>query len=213
MLIWPMLIWIAVLVVSLAVLVKASDWFTGAAEAVGRAFGMPSFMIGVTIIAFGTSLPELVSSVIAVIDGASEIVVANVAGSNIANLLLVLGLTGIIAGHLRVYYEVLSVDLPFLAGSAMFLGLVAWDGTVGRIEAGLCLAGLAIYLGYALTSRPVRNDDGSDGEDAAPSFSVRGFLILRAPADTSSTIQSSSRGSNSSPPSSKRRAAGRSRTA
>jgi cation:H+ antiporter len=175
-----MLIWIAVLVLSLGVLVKASDWFTASAETIGRAFGLPTFVIGVTIIAFGTSLPELVSSVIAVIDGASEIVVGNVAGSNIANLLLVLGLTGVVAGHLRVYYEVLSVDLPFLAGSAMFLAMVAWDGTVGRFEALLCLSGLAIYLGYALTSRPVRTAEEEENDKSAAGLSVRTALVLIA---------------------------------
>ena len=69
------LTWIIVFVAGLAVLVKASDLFVVAAEKIGRAFGMPHFIIGVVIVGVGTSLPELVSSIFAVIGGTSEIVV------------------------------------------------------------------------------------------------------------------------------------------
>lgn len=75
-----------IFIVSLAVLVKASDTFTVAAEKVGIALGMNPFIVGVTIVAIGTSLPELVSSLLAVSEGASEVVVGNVIGSNIANI-------------------------------------------------------------------------------------------------------------------------------
>jgi cation:H+ antiporter len=149
-----LVVWSLILVVSLAVLIKGSDWFTVAAERIGLALGMPAFMVGVTIVAVGTSLPELVSSVLAVVRGAPEIVAGNVVGSNIANLLLVLGLAAIVDGHLRVRFELLNVDLPFLAGSAFFLALVLWDGLVSWPEAALCLAGLAIYLWYALRGKP-----------------------------------------------------------
>jgi cation:H+ antiporter len=107
-------------------------------------------------------MPELVSSVLAVIRGAPEIVAGNVVGSNIANLLLVLGLAGIIGGHLRVRFQLINVDLPFLAGSAFFLALVLWDGQVGRLEALLCLTGLAIYIWYALCGKPVVDDEPAD---------------------------------------------------
>jgi cation:H+ antiporter len=156
------LLWSSVLVVSLAALVKASDWFTASAERIGLALGMPAFLVGVTIVAIGTSMPELVSSVLAVVRGAPEIVAGNVVGSNIANLLLVLGLAGIIGGHLRVRFQLINVDLPFLAGSAFFLALVLWDGQVGRLEALLCLTGLAIYIWYALCGKPVVDDEPAD---------------------------------------------------
>jgi len=84
-----MLIWIIVFVVSLAVLVKASDLFVNVAEKIGQSFGMPHFIIGVVIVGAGTSLPELVSSVLAVIGGTSEIVVGNVLGSNMTNIFLI----------------------------------------------------------------------------------------------------------------------------
>jgi len=80
---------IIILIVSLFVLVKASDYFTDSAEKIGVAMGISQFIIGVTIVAIGTSLPELVSSIFAVLQKSTEIVAANVVGSNIANILLI----------------------------------------------------------------------------------------------------------------------------
>ncbi|MFA5580282.1 MAG: sodium:calcium antiporter, partial [Methanothrix sp.] len=73
----PVLFWALVFVASLAVLVKASDYFTDSAERIGISFGISPFIIGVTIVAVGTSTPELVSSVLAVVKGSSEIVAGN----------------------------------------------------------------------------------------------------------------------------------------
>jgi cation:H+ antiporter len=169
-----------VLIVSLAALIKASDWFTAAAERVGLALGMPAFVVGMTIVAVGTSLPELVASILAVLRGASEYVAGNVVGSNIANLLLVLGLAAIVDGHLRVRFELVHVDLPFLAGSAFFLALVLWDGEVGRIEALLCLTGLAIYGWYVLSAKPsVLTEPVSEAEQAPrPAWPRTGLVLL-----------------------------------
>lgn len=167
------------LVVSLTALIKASDWFTAAAERVGLALGMPPFLVGVTIVALGTSLPELTSSVLAVVAGASEIVSGNVVGSNIANLLLVLGLAAVIDGHIRVKFELVNVDLPFLAGSAFLLALVLWDGRVGVFEAALSLAGLAIYLWYAVRGRRTVEESEEDPPRRRPRPAwIRSSLIL-----------------------------------
>lgn len=144
---------------------KASDWFSDAAVRLGHRFGMPAFLIGVTIVALGTSLPELVSSLVAIYRGAPEIVAGNVVGSNIANLLLILGLAGVVTGHLRIAYNVLSVDLPFLAGSALFVGLIAWNSSISRGDALLCIAGFIIYFSYALSRQD--QDDQPDAADAA----------------------------------------------
>jgi cation:H+ antiporter len=141
---------------------------------------MPAFVVGMTIVAVGTSLPELVASILAVLRGASEYVAGNVVGSNIANLLLVLGLAAIVDGHLRVRFELVHVDLPFLAGSAFFLALVLWDGQVGRIEALLCLTGLAIYGWYVLSAKPsVLTEPVSEAEQAPrPAWPRTGLVLL-----------------------------------
>lgn len=176
----PLVLWSGVLLVSLVVLLKASDWFTHAAERLGLAFGMPRFLVGVTIVALGTSLPELVSSILAVLRGNSEIVAGNVVGSNVANLLLILGLAAIVGGRLRVYHDLVRVDLPFLAGSAFFLALVLWSGDVSRAEGVLCVAGLVLYLWYALVSKPPVDGEIEvlDHEIAAAPRRLRACLIL-----------------------------------
>lgn len=180
----PLLLWSLVLMVSLAGLIKGSDWFTRIAQRIGLALGMPAFLVGVTIVAVGTSLPELVSSIVAVAKGASEVVAGNVVGSNIANLLLILGLAGVVSGGFRIGYDIVGVDLPFLAGSTFLLVLVLWDGEVGRLEAILCLAGLAIYTGYALSSgHPQRGAEVSPAEERSrPRWAAWGLALLASAA-------------------------------
>lgn len=142
--------WSIFLVASLFVLLKAADLFTEKAGFLGRAAGMSSFLIGVTIVAVGTSLPELVSSVLAVLRGADGIVLGNVIGSNIANLCLVLAIAPIIAGHVQIRRQLISLDLPFLVAATVLLTLVVLSGTVGRIEALILLFALGVFLHFTI---------------------------------------------------------------
>ena len=115
--------WILIFILSLAVLIKASDYFTQSAEQIGLNLGIPQYVIGVTIVSIGTSLPELISSVLAVTKGVPEVVAGNVVGSNIANIFLILACGAIFSKQrLRVEKSLLPVDLP--AGKYMLvLGL------------------------------------------------------------------------------------------
>lgn len=147
-----LLLWIAVFIASLLALVLAAMHFTRCAERIGVYFGLPSFIVGVTIVAIGTSLPELLSSILAVTAGRSEVVIGNVLGSNITNVFLVLGLAAIVAGRLETVYDLVNVDLPFLGGSAALLAVTVWDGRFTSVEAALCLAALVVYLHYAVST-------------------------------------------------------------
>ena len=147
-----LILWIGIFIVSLAALIKASDLFTGAAEKVGRYLGIPSFIVGVTLVALGTSLPELVSSLFSVWMDSSEIVVGNVIGSNITNIFLILGCTAILGKNIKLKYEIGYVDLPLLIGSVLLLVLMLWDGVFSLFEALLCIAGLLVYLMYTVFS-------------------------------------------------------------
>ena len=98
----PLVIWIIICIVSLFVLIKAAGFFTDAAEKIGVYFGIPQFIVGVTIVAIGTSLPEIISSIFAVLRNSSEIVVGNVIGSNVANIFLVIGTAAIIGKKLKI---------------------------------------------------------------------------------------------------------------
>lgn len=144
--------WGALFIVALYVLVKASDTFTDSAEAIGLKYGIAPFIVGVTIVAFGTSLPELVSSIFAVIQGNSEIVVGNVVGSNIANIALVLAIAAIMSKKLVMSREIIKVDLPLLIASSAILTFLIIDGNFDWIEGIICLAGILIYTLYTIKS-------------------------------------------------------------
>ncbi|MBR9692426.1 calcium/sodium antiporter [Candidatus Woesearchaeota archaeon] len=144
----PLVAWILIFIISLAVLVKGSDWFTEAAEKLSHKLGISPFIIGVTVVSVGTSLPELASSIAAVLAGKSEIVIGNVLGSNIANILLVLGLGAVIAGKISTKWELRQVDFPVLFAATFLLVLMCLDGAFTLFEALFMLAGYAIYLNY-----------------------------------------------------------------
>jgi cation:H+ antiporter len=144
---------VALFGVSLGALLGASHVFTSAAERLGLALGISPFLIGATVVAGGTSLPELVSSVLAVVADEPGIVLGLVVGSNIANILLVIGLAAVATRPIRIERELVRVDLPLLMASAVFLVLAAWDGTVSWAEGVLGLAGLAIYVHFSLSTR------------------------------------------------------------
>ncbi len=151
--------WLIIFVLSLFVLIKASDYFTGSAENIGINFGIPAFIVGVTIVAVGTSLPELITSIIAVFNNSSEIVVANVVGSNIANIFLVLAVAAIIGKKLKIDYNLVNVDLPLLIGSAFLLLLCVWDGKFTWLEGLLCIGAFLIYLFYSISiSKPTNKE-------------------------------------------------------
>ncbi len=150
--------WIAVFGVSLLVLVKAAGFFTTAAEKIGLSLGISPFIVGVVIVGFGTSLPELVSSVLAVSANSSEMVIGNVLGSNITNIFLVLGIAAVFRREVRVKYDVLKVDLPILLGSSFLIAFTVWDRRFTLGEAGLCLVCLAFYIFSAISSsRPEKS--------------------------------------------------------
>ncbi|MGH0038375.1 MAG: calcium/sodium antiporter [Myxococcota bacterium] len=145
-------LWIAAFAAALAALVWAAGVFIRAAERIGLHFGLPPFLIGVSLIAVGTSLPELVSGVAAVLGGASEIAVGTAVGSNVTNILLILGVSALLGGGLTVDHELVRVDLPFLFGSALLLWMFGADGSLGWPEGIVCIGALSAYLVYAAST-------------------------------------------------------------
>ena len=138
--------------IALAVLLVSAKYFTDAAERIGIHFKIPPFIIGVTIVALGTSLPEVATSIIAVLQGHSEIVIGNVAGSNIANILLVLAITAIVAGQMKVDKDIINIDLPILMASVVFVFITTLDGQFTYVDGSICLIALITYIVYNLRS-------------------------------------------------------------
>jgi cation:H+ antiporter len=149
-----LIIWSLAFVVSLAFLVKGADWFVESAEKVGLALKISPFIVGITIVALGTSFPELASSLVAVLKDTTEIVAANVIGSNIANILLIVGLAAVATkSFLVVKRSLIDIDLPLLASVTVLFGFILWDGEITRWEGILLLLAFLIYLLYTIFQR------------------------------------------------------------
>jgi len=146
-------IWVLVFVISVGALVRGSHWFLHGAERIGLNLGLSPFVIGVLIVGIGTSFPELVSAIAGVIKGVPEIVVANAVGSNITNILLVIGVIAIIGRKLEVTKNLIDLELPLMAISTVLFLVIVYDGVVHPIEAGMLFAAYLIYLLYSVFSQ------------------------------------------------------------
>jgi cation:H+ antiporter len=142
---------IAAMAVGLGFLVLGSDLLVDAAVLIARFFGLSEVVIGLTIVAAGTSMPELATTVVAAVRGEREIAVGNVVGSNIFNALGVVGLAGVAGGAIAVPQTVLSVDIPLMFGvSVLVLPIIYTDSRVSRFEGATLLAGLVAYWTWLL---------------------------------------------------------------
>jgi len=133
------------LVGGLALLVFGAEWLIRGASRLALALGVPSLIIGLTVVAFGTSAPELAVSVKASLTGNGGIALGNVFGSNIANVLLILGLSASIT-PLAVSAQLIRVDVPIMVLSSLMVLGFAWDLRFSRLEGVLLLLSLAAYL-------------------------------------------------------------------
>ncbi len=170
-----LLSYIGLFVVSIVVLLKASDWFVDSSEKIGLSLGISPFVIGVTIVAFGTSLPELASSIVAVVNKDSAIVTGNVIGSNVANICLVLGVVAIVARGIKMDYAVLDVDIPVLVASALLLYVFTYDGVVNWVDGIFLMAMLVIFLISSF-----RSHKGDDSVKVDAGWKAYALLILGA---------------------------------
>ncbi len=140
---------------SLFVIVKSADYFTQSAERIGLYIGLSPFIIGTIILSIGTSLPELATSIAAVFQHHSEIVVADVVGSNTTNILLVVGLSIVFSKNTTLDHNASLVDLPILVASAFFVYLSFIEGSFNIIQGVFFLLALAVYVSYAASTKKV----------------------------------------------------------
>lgn len=149
-------IWIAVFIGALMVLTKSADIFTTNSEKLGKALGIPQFIIGISIVALGTSLPELSTSVLANINDHSSIVAADVVGSNIANILLVVGVTSMWVKKMTVEKNLIKLDLPILLAITALLIVTIYDGEFNGFEAIVMLLTYIVYIFYNFSEHRAR---------------------------------------------------------
>ena len=155
--------WIIIFIVSLGALVKGADWLIASAEKIGLALGLSPFIVGVTIVGVGTSFPELISSFVAVFKGVPDVVAANAIGSNIANILLIVGVSAVIGKRLIVTKSLIDLDLPLLAISTVLLLGIVWDKQITFGESLLMIITYGVYLLYTVLHKDIE-DSGEIAE-------------------------------------------------
>lgn len=144
-------------------LIWSADRFVEGAAATAKDAGMPSLLIGMVIVGFGTSAPEMVVSAMAAINGNPDLALGNALGSNIVNTGLVLGLTAIITPIL-VQSKIVRKEIPLLLLISSVLGYFLWDGSLTRFESVLLLVGFFSLIGWSIYSAMKGKGDKLEGE-------------------------------------------------
>ena len=139
----------ALTVAGLAMLCFGGNWLVGGGTTIARKFRISSFVIGMTIVAYGTSTPELAASIAAATGGYNEIILGNVIGSNIANVGMVIGIAAVLV-PLAVGRSAIRKEIPVMLGVSVLLVLVSSDGMLSAHDGILMLAGLGIFSVYTL---------------------------------------------------------------
>ena len=144
-------------------LIKGADIFVDSASQIAAKLKVPLIVIGLTIVAFGTSAPEAAISITSAVQGNAGITVGNVVGSNIMNILLILGISALIC-HLPVKETTFRYEIPFVAViTAVLLGLGIWNSSLDRIDGLIFIVLFAVFMGYLI--RLSKSGDSSAADD------------------------------------------------
>ncbi len=158
-----MMLPLVALVVGLMLLVWSADRFVDGAAATARHFGMPARLVGMVIVGFGTSAPEMMVSALAAYQGSPGIALGNAYGSNIANIALILGITALIS-PIAVHSQVLRKELPILAAVTALAAWQIWDGQITRLDAWILLAVFAGVMVWMTWQGLRKTEDALDHE-------------------------------------------------
>ena len=159
-----MLLSIAAIVVGLAILVWSADRFVDGAAAIAQHLGVSNLIIGITVVGFGTSAPEIAVSVIAVLEDVPGLAVGNAIGSNIANIGLILGITALLAPF-SVSSGLIRSEYPLLFAATAVLVWCLYDLQLDRLDGFLLLGLLVIIMGYMIHSHRSAKSEATDEDD------------------------------------------------
>lgn len=163
-----LLLQVFLLILGFSMLVKGADWFVDGAAGMAVKFGIPQLVVGLTIVAMGTSAPEAAVSITGAMNGAADIAVGNILGSNILNILIILGLTGFIT-NVAIQKSTLMLEMPFMMViTVVFAVLGLNDGTVGFVEGIILWVLFLIYLGYLFVLAKKGNQDEEEKQEERP---------------------------------------------
>lgn len=155
------LLQILLLAAGFVLLIKGADWFVDGSSAVAARFGIPQLVIGLTIVAMGTSAPEAAVSITAAVEGSAEITIGNIIGSNILNILIILGISSVIV-PLAVAKTTIRYEIPFMILITAVLLLLGLDGVVSLVDGIILIALFIAYLTYLFMM--AKKDKGSSEE-------------------------------------------------
>ena len=171
------LVW---LVIGFALLIKGADWFVEGASKLADRFGIPQLVIGLTIVAFGTSAPEAAVSISAALKGneAVALAIGNVVGSNIMNILLILGITATIT-PLVVQKSTLQYEIPYVILISVVLPVLGYfDGSVSRVDGLILSAFMIVYMLYLLRAAKKGNAVVDEVEKADENDSILKMIVM-----------------------------------
>lgn len=166
------------IILGLAMLVWSADRFVEGAASAARHFGLSPLLIGMVIVGFGTSAPEMVVSAFAAIEGNPGIALGNAYGSNITNIALILGITALLS-PIMFHSSVLRKELPILVVVTILAGWQLMDGDISRLDAIVLLLVFGMLMGWTIVEG-VRNKVDSIGEQTESELDVHGMPIRKA---------------------------------
>ncbi len=158
------------LAVGLAVLIMGAELLVRGASRLAAALGLSPLVIGLTVVSFGTSTPELAVSVQSSLSGQPDIALGNVIGSNICNILLILGIAATII-PLKVASQLIRIDVPLMIGTSVLLLLLAWDGQISRVDGALLFGGIIAYIAFTIYQN--HNEDDQEQADGIAITPIR----------------------------------------
>ncbi|MBQ9167872.1 MAG: calcium/sodium antiporter [Oscillospiraceae bacterium] len=158
-----MVIQLLLLVVGFVMLVKGADWFVDGASNIAAKFKIPQLVIGLTIVAMGTSAPEAAVSITAALQGSADITIGNIVGSNILNVLVILGLSAVII-PIAVAKSTVHIETPFLIVITVVLLLLGLDGTISLLDGIILVILFIAYLAYLLYMAKHNPEEPEEGK-------------------------------------------------
>lgn len=153
------------LLLGLALLYVGAEALVRGACALGLRFGLTPLVVGLTVVAFGTSAPELGVSIQAAVAGQGPLAIGNVVGSNIANIALILGVAALVR-PLSVKVSLIRVEVPLMIAASVLLWAFVWNGVLGRLEGAALFAGIIAFTVYSVRTARRQQDAEVDAEYA-----------------------------------------------
>lgn len=165
------------LVVGFVFLVKGADWFVDGAAGIAARMGIPQLVIGLTIVAMGTSAPEAAVSISAAFKGSADITIGNIVGSNILNVLIILGLASVIV-PIAVAKSTIRIETPFMLAITGLLLVLGLDGAITLVDGIILLIAFVAYLTYLFVCAKINPEPEDESTEKKPVWKLLLFMAV-----------------------------------